>query len=628
MNQQHFNAIFTRLTPRRREVLQKFLANQTDKEIAKSLYIEESTVRKHIEKVCKLFGLKNEFSDERRPKRRELIALFAKYKPELFSESDSSSHSSNATDNPVQSVRANSVATLQNLKLIDDVEISNYPNFVGREEDITKLNSLVQKGEKIILLQAEGGIGKTTLAYKWFEYQGLEPLTLRVGTIPQHIHSVEDWVRQKLQDYFREIPAENFMTMLEQLRNKLQNHRVGVLIDNLEPALIKGELIEAHQSYYIELLTVLAHHNVQSITLITSREPIYEPAVKCIHNYSLEGLNLDAWKIYFETKKIIVDIDSLSQMHQAYGGNAEAMSLLSSDVERECQGNLQVYWQQNHDYLLQNLSLEKLVQLQFDKLQKDYPTAHKLLCRLGCYRYHYIPAVNQQGLFCLLWDVEDEREKRRIVKSLHNRSLIKFDFQGYYLHRFIREEAVERLKSMHEWKDTNRKVVQFWAGEISKIITSEESQIQKINFNQIEDYQEYLHLLITTSEEIANHSYREEYIAFEFIYQLLEYYKINTFDELILKYQELSILSTVVDNFVKWRINLGVSLYQLGIETQKLAEIDNNMGNYSKSREEFEFYQKCFQVSQSFLNNALWIAKQIKSDKLVNEVQLSLFEFC
>ena len=49
-------------------------------------------------------------------------------------------------------------------------------------------------------------------------------------------------------------------------------HRVGVLIDNLEPALDKdGKLIFPHRDY-IELLRILADSQVQSTTIITSRD--------------------------------------------------------------------------------------------------------------------------------------------------------------------------------------------------------------------------------------------------------------------------------------------------------------------------------------------------------------------
>lgn len=85
MNLREFTVKFEGLTPRRKEVLLKVLAGETDRAIAQSLHIEEATVRKHVEKLCVTFGIRNEFPDERRSKRSDLLALFSQYKPELVS---------------------------------------------------------------------------------------------------------------------------------------------------------------------------------------------------------------------------------------------------------------------------------------------------------------------------------------------------------------------------------------------------------------------------------------------------------------------------------------------------------------------------------------------------------------
>ncbi|MEH1909987.1 helix-turn-helix transcriptional regulator [Nostoc sp.] len=438
MNQQHFNAVFNRLTERRREVLLKLLANEKDEAIANSLHIQKPTVRKHREEICKLFGLNNEFSDERRSKLPELIALFAKYKPELLNQ--------NTSELP------------QTENFSEDKTIFENPNFVGREEAIAHLNNLVNEGAKVILIHAEGGIGKTTLATKWFELQGLEYLELRVGTTLQNLNSVENWLRVKLRDYFKENPEENFMLMLEQLKSQLQIRKIGVLIDKLETALINGEFIEPQHSYYVELLTVLAHHSVHSVTLITSREQIYEHTLKRLQSfktYAMEGFKQEAWQQYFEICHINIDNDALSKMHQAYGGNAEVMYILSGDIVTTSTGDLKDYWQNNCDDLLKNPTLENLVKHQFEKLKRDNRQAYKLLCRLGCYRYQYIPVISEKGVFCLLWDEQNERNKPRFIRDLKNRALVKFSTEGYYLYEVIRQEAIERLKSKDDWKQSH-----------------------------------------------------------------------------------------------------------------------------------------------------------------------------
>jgi hypothetical protein len=51
---------------------------------------------------------------------------------------------------------------------------------------------------------------------------------------------------------------------LDRLKRKLQNERIGILIDNLEPTLdAAGKFIEAHRRH-VELLRVLSDPTVQS----------------------------------------------------------------------------------------------------------------------------------------------------------------------------------------------------------------------------------------------------------------------------------------------------------------------------------------------------------------------------
>ncbi|MCC5636241.1 LuxR C-terminal-related transcriptional regulator [Nostoc sp. CHAB 5844] len=86
MNQQQFEVIFEKLTSRRKEVLQRILAGETDAEIAAAMNIGEASVRKFVERICQEFGLNSEHSDSRRYKRLDLVKLVAQHKPDLLNE--------------------------------------------------------------------------------------------------------------------------------------------------------------------------------------------------------------------------------------------------------------------------------------------------------------------------------------------------------------------------------------------------------------------------------------------------------------------------------------------------------------------------------------------------------------
>lgn len=83
MNQGEFTKAFVGLTPRQEEVLLKFLAGEKDAEIALSLHITQSSVRKHLENTCRAFGL-HERDNPGTSHRPDLISLFAKHRPDLF----------------------------------------------------------------------------------------------------------------------------------------------------------------------------------------------------------------------------------------------------------------------------------------------------------------------------------------------------------------------------------------------------------------------------------------------------------------------------------------------------------------------------------------------------------------
>src|SRR4028119_291913 len=86
MNQKEFDAIYPKkLKPLQHEVLDMWLQGESNKAIAKSLYVTESTVRHRISNICKLFGFKNKAGEHLRQSYK-LKQLFALYKPKPVSD--------------------------------------------------------------------------------------------------------------------------------------------------------------------------------------------------------------------------------------------------------------------------------------------------------------------------------------------------------------------------------------------------------------------------------------------------------------------------------------------------------------------------------------------------------------
>ncbi|WP_193195782.1 tetratricopeptide repeat protein [Nostoc sp. MG11] len=368
-------------------------------------------------------------------------------------------------------------------------------SFIGRDREIAEIHTLVSREAKVILIQGEGGVGKTTLARKYFKNQKFDfVLELWMATEIQNLTPVESVVEEWLRRDFNEEPGRDFGINLERLRRKLREHtpKIGVFIDNLETALDKnGKFLECRRPY-VELLRVLADPDVHSVTLVTSRERLRESSIE-VHLYTLEGLDDEAWRQFFSRRQINCDSTVLSEMCKAYGGNAKAMQILRGAILTDFNGDINAYWQENRTDLLIERELKDLVASQFTRLQQIDIEAYCLLYRLGCYRYQDIPSIPIEGVLCLLWDVP-EQQCKRVIKALQDLSLIETKKGQYWLHPVIRDEAISRLRLVgEEWEIVNRKAADFWTQkvEIVKNITDALTALEAYyHYVEISDFEQ------------------------------------------------------------------------------------------------------------------------------------------
>ncbi|QLE54736.1 tetratricopeptide repeat protein [Nostoc sp. TCL26-01] len=369
-------------------------------------------------------------------------------------------------------------------------------NFFGRDQEIAELNHLVSRGVKMILIQGEGGVGKTRLARKFFKTQGFYFLDLWMAKESQNIVPVESVVEEWLTVDFNEEPGKEFGINLDRLRRKLRDEtrKIGVLIDNLESALDRNGRIIPACRLYVELFRVLADSTSQSITLITSRERLYESGVD-VTFYPLEGLDESVWQQFFTSCQIKCNSHALQEMCVAFGGNAKAMQIISGAIITDFERDADVYWRENKNDLLIEPELKNLVASQFDRLEQMDSEAYRLLCRLGCYRYQHITHVSVQGLQCLLWDVL-EQQCKRVIKSLSDRLMIEFRKGKYWLHPVICTEAIARLKQSGEWQVANRKAAEFWNDNVTRVENPQDALMA------LEAYHHYME--ISDFEQAAN----------------------------------------------------------------------------------------------------------------------------
>ncbi|MFB8788260.1 MAG: AAA-like domain-containing protein [Potamolinea sp.] len=162
MNQQEFTKAFEEMPLQRRKVLQKLLAGETDEAIAKSLQIEQTTVRSHIKKICNDFGIEQPFANERQKRRPELIALFKKYRPDLVSNQVNSA----TVEAPDEPEKAHIPTEL--ISLPAGIVPLDSPFYVEREADkicrqVLQFRRNSRESLPFIRIKGSSGMGKSSL---------------------------------------------------------------------------------------------------------------------------------------------------------------------------------------------------------------------------------------------------------------------------------------------------------------------------------------------------------------------------------------------------------------------------------------------------------------------------------
>uniref|UniRef100_A0A7C3VJW6 Serine/threonine protein kinase n=1 Tax=Planktothricoides sp. SpSt-374 TaxID=2282167 RepID=A0A7C3VJW6_9CYAN len=207
-----FHRAFEELTPRRRKVLELFLAGRTDAEIALELFVAETTVRKHVQNICWSFDLGG------RHQRRDLKDLIKRYKPELLREAPQ--------ENPIQEKSNSNADTPTVVEEVATVSESpdNGPVGVDSPFYIERPPAESRSYEKIVLpgalirIKAPRQMGKTSLLNRILAYAGKQGYQ----TVSLNMEEVEEAKLDKVDNFLRWFSA--YVTRKLNLQPQLDNY--------------------------------------------------------------------------------------------------------------------------------------------------------------------------------------------------------------------------------------------------------------------------------------------------------------------------------------------------------------------------------------------------------------------
>jgi tetratricopeptide (TPR) repeat protein len=492
-----------RLSELQRLVLQQVYQGQKYREIADDAGYTEGHIKDVGSDLWKLlsqaFDTKFTKSNCKAAIKRSLLST-GLYKPEQFIPPIGDTYRSSTTPD-VMPLSWAEMAFEADLATVDEVTDRANRNFLGRSTALTQLAQFVQQGHPIVVIQGAGGLGKTTLA-QHFLYQSSPHgpsfdlvLELLMAKETRHITPADRVVAEWLKQDFGVEPGTDFGVSLGRLQRQLQQRRVGILIDNLEPALdAQGQFLPEHRQY-LELLRVLSLPRTQCTTLITSRDRLGEVDANLVH-YRLPGLSPATWMQFLQAAGLtgastIVEARIVEALCHAYGGNAKAMGLIGGTVQTDFDGDLAAYWQTHQTQPRLEIDLAQLVASQMQRLQQLDPAADRLLQRLSCYHYQAVPRLPIGALTAMLWDQPSDRHGA-MVQSLQSRSLLEFHKGQYWLHPVVREVAIAQLRQTPDWQQANTAAAGFWTQHIIQIQTKQDALAALEAYHQyiaIHDYE-------------------------------------------------------------------------------------------------------------------------------------------
>ena len=217
------------------------------------------------------------------------------------------------------------------------------PNFYGRDRELRLLTQwLVEESCRVINIVGMGGIGKSALAVSEMsqvasQFEFVIWRSLRDAPTCETL--LNDCLQALTLQAFPQTPA-HLEQHIDLLLDYLRNHRVLLVLDNLETLMDEGVNVgymRPGYEGYGRMLRQIAETNHQSCLLLTSREKVaelvsLEGSRTPVRTLRLTQLDGDACERLLLEKDIIGSSTEKGDLIQAYAGNPLALKIVAQTI--------------------------------------------------------------------------------------------------------------------------------------------------------------------------------------------------------------------------------------------------------------------------------------------------------